>query len=317
MTDVTVLSAHRATAAAPWLTLGEGPVWDDVSAHVLWVDIQAGIVYEGLLQADMVTVVGMTEFGETVGAALPAADGGLVVAGARHLRILGPDRRHSSAVRLVHDSVASRLNDAACDPAGRLLVGTLALDGRTGQERLLSLAADGRSQTVVDGLTLSNGIAFSPDGSTMYLIDSIPGIVWAFDYDVSTGRAGSRRTVWGPGDAVPDGLAVDVDGRLWVACFGAGQVRCLAPDGEWLAVVEVPAPNTTCPAFVGPDRDRLLITTAREQLTDAELDRWPESGSLFLADVAVAGVPTPAWSGSTVRQTGPDEDPQTTEGNAP
>ncbi len=316
MTEVAVLRARRATAAEPGLALGEGPVWDGSAGRLLWVDIPAGAVHEGELDGDAVMSTATMTFDETVGAAIPAADGGLVVVGGRHLRILDPERRSSSAVRLIADEVDSRLNDAACDPAGRLLVGTMALDGRTGQERLLSLDSEGRVASLVDGLTLSNGIGFSPDGSTMYLVDSVPGIVWAFDYDVDAGSVGARRAVWGPGDGVPDGLAVDVDGGLWVAYFGAGEVRCLDLRGDLLAVVEVPAPNTTCPAFVGPDRDRLLITTAREQLTLDQLDRWPDSGALFIAHVGVAGVPTPAWAGRTMHHTDVDPEP-TTEGNPP
>ena len=93
----------------------------------------------------------------------------------------------------------------------------------------------------------------------------------------------------------PDGMAVDVEGHLWIAVWGAGQVRRYHPDGEAVAVIEVPAPHTSSVAFVGPGRDLLLITTAQDELTDAQLADWPESGRLFLADPGITGLPTTAW----------------------
>jgi sugar lactone lactonase YvrE len=132
----------------------------------------------------------------------------------------------------------------------------------------------------------------------MYYVDSVPGLVRAFDYDVTRGTCGRPRELWS-GDGIPDGLCVDVDGNLWIAFFGEGEVRCLSPDGGLLGIVDVPVPNPTCAAFVGPDLDRLLITTARRKLDAEGLRRWPESGGLFIADVGVRGLPAGAWAGST------------------
>jgi len=98
-------------------------------------------------------------------------------------------------------------------------------------------------------------------------------------------------------DGTPDGLCVDTEGNLWVAVWGAGQVRCFDAGGVHVATVEVPAPHTSSVAFVGPGLDRLLITTAREDLSDTQLVAHPRSGHLFLADVGARGVPTVAWAG--------------------
>lgn len=289
---------HRASpATAESFVLAEGPVWDDARDRLLWVDVQAGRVLAGDLMPEHVEVTASFDLGPTVGAAVPGPDGELLVATRRGLATIATDGSLTEGRRLVPDGVESRLNDGGCDPAGRFLVGSMALDDREGEERLHRLDRDGSVTVVADGLTLSNGLGWSPDGTTLYLIDSVPGVVSALPYDVASGEVGPRRKLFRVGDGTPDGLAVDTDGRLWIAIWGAGQVRCFTPAGEQVATVEVAAPHTSSVAFVGPARDRLLITTARDQLSASDLAAWPDSGRLFLADVDAAGVPTTAWSG--------------------
>ena len=292
------LLARRVGGERLSLSLGEGPVWDGPRDRVLWVDILAGAVFAGPFTGDVLGVDRSWSFDEPVGSVLPALDGGLVVVGERHLHRLDPEGTVTGSIRILPDDLASRLNDAACDPAGRLLVGSLRQDGRVGQETLVSVDADAVVRVLVEGISVSNGIGFSPDGDRLYHVDSVPGRVRAFDYDVSSGTFGGSRVVW-QGDGIPDGLNVDVEGNLWIAYFGEGQVRCLSPEGALLAVVDVPVPNVTCPAFIGTDRDRLLIATARIKLSDEQLAAWPDSGEFFVVDVGVAGLPATAWAGST------------------
>ena len=201
-------------------------------------------------------------------------------------------------VRVVPEGVRSRLNDGTCDPAGRFLVGSIRQDGRTGQEFLYSVAADLSVRPIVDGITVSNGIGFTADGSTMYYVDSRPGVIWAFDYDVSTGTPGNRRVVLEPG-GTPDGLAMDADDNLWVAFFGEGQVRCIDGAGTVLEVVDVPVPNPTCPEFAGPDLDLLVIAPARYRLTPEQRADSPESGALFCVRPGVRGRSATRWAGLT------------------
>jgi sugar lactone lactonase YvrE len=190
----------------------------------------------------------------------------------------------------------SRLNDGAFAPAGRFLVGSVPLDAREREECLYQISQDGSVAIVDDDLTLSNGLAWSPDGSVLYSVDTTPGIVQARPHDAATGNGGGRAAVLRLGDGSPDGLCVDTDGNLWVAIWGAGEVRCYTPAGDRRATVTAPAPHTSSVAFVGSARDTLVITTARDELSSAR--RVPFSGHLFIAHVYATGVPTTPWSAS-------------------
>jgi sugar lactone lactonase YvrE len=278
--------------------LGEGPLWDEALQRVLWVDINAGTVHGGHLDGGFITPEMEMRFDDTVGAVVSDAAGHLLVAGARRLyRVIG-EARVAVHAELVPDSKVSRLNDGACDPAGRFVVGSMALDGRQGEECLYRLEGDGAVAVLDHDLSISNGVAWSPAGDVMYSVDTLPGIVWSRPYDPASGEWGERTQVLrSDHGGWPDGLCVDTDGNLWVAIWGGGEVRCYTPAGERLATVTVPAPHTTSVAFVGPNRDLLLITTATDQLSAAQLDAHPLSGRLFTARVGAAGLPLAPWSG--------------------
>jgi sugar lactone lactonase YvrE len=145
---------------------------------------------------------------------------------------------------------------------------------------------------VDDDLTLSNGLGWSPDGGTFYSIDSLRGAVFARSYP-----SGERTVLLQFPDEVPDGMCVDTDGNLWIAIWGAGEVRSFTPTGELRGVVTVPAPHTTCPAFAGPGLDVLVITTATAELTPEQLSAYPLSGHLFTARVGATGLPATPWAG--------------------
>ncbi len=297
-------TAKRATAGLRHL-LAEGPLWDPVRERVLWIDSDRGEVYLGVLTGDdRVEPAGRLSFpGESVGAVVVAEDGALLVALRRRLMTVLPGGQRTPGIQLLPDGVGSRLNDGGCDPLGQFVVGSMALDGRAGQESLWRLPTGGPVQTLDTDLSLSNGLAWSPDGRTMYSIDTTPGVVWARSFDPSTGRTGSRYELFAPlpgaGDDGPDGVCVDVEGNLWIAVWGSGQVRCCTPSGEVLAVVEVDAPHTASVAFVGPRRDLLLITTASGDLSADQLAAHPDSGQLFTARVGTRGLPVPYWVGPT------------------
>lgn len=277
--------------------LGEGPLWDGPRQRVLWVDINAATVHTGTLREDRVEPAEQHTFPGTVGAVVCSAKGELLVAGTRKLYTVSAGGITTSGPQLIPDGKASRLNDGACDPAGRFLVGSMALDGREQDEVLVRIEDSGRVTVIDDDLTLSNGLAWSPDGASLYSVDTALGAVWIRSYDSESGSCGERRKFLHVTDGSPDGMCVDVDGNLWIAIWGAGQVRCYSPGGEQLARVDVAAPNTSSAAFVGPDLETLLITTAREQLSADQRAQYPDAGRLFTCHVGITGLPVPAWSG--------------------
>jgi len=276
--------------------LAEGPRWDDETATVSWVDIAQGHVFTGTYAVDRVTAVGRTDFRDTVGAAVPASNGGHLVAAHDRCVLVSPDGTRRSSEPLLDRSAQLRLNDAAVDPAGRLLVGSVALDHRDGSAALFRLESDGTHTVLRDGLNLANGIAWSPDGATLYLVDSVPGVVWSAAYDVDSGEASGWTPLLTEFGGLPDGVSVDSEGRLWVAVWNGSEVACFAPTGERIHTVDLPVPHVTAVAFVGPRRDRLLITSARDELDAEARARYPLSGRLFLADVGAFGLPTRRWS---------------------
>ncbi|WP_169952307.1 SMP-30/gluconolactonase/LRE family protein [Microbispora sp. H11081] len=274
--------------------LAEGPVWDQARERLLWVDIDAGTVHEGRLDlaTGAVTATTAHTFGGTVGAVAVSADGEFLVAEREVLTRVDAGGRRTELARVLPPGVRSRLNDGAVDPAGRFLIGSMALDDREGQDVLARL--DGTGCVLLDDdLTLSNGLAWSPSGDRLYSIDSVPRVVWERAYDPVTGQAGPRRELFRLADGMPDGMCADADGNLWIAVYGGGRVECRDLGGRLLAVVEVGAPDVTCPAFAGPDLDVLVITTAGG---GADPARHPGAGRLFTARVGVRGLATPYWA---------------------
>lgn len=282
--------------------LAEGPVWDAARQRVLWVDIDAGQVFEGRFDGHRIQQSARHDFPGTVGAVVSSADGQLLVAAGHSLVSLNHAGGRHRLTRVLSIDRASRLNDGACDPAGRFLVGSLALvddPAAKPREVLCRCEFDGSITELDADLALSNGLAWSPAGTVFYSTDTRPGIVWARSYDPPTGRVGEREVLLQLDDP-PDGMCVDADGNLWIAIWGCGEVRCYSPAGHQLVTVSVPAPNTSSVAFIGPRLDTLLITTASSELTPSQLERYPDSGRLFIAEVDAVGLPTTPWSGDLV-----------------
>jgi sugar lactone lactonase YvrE len=204
------------------------------------------------------------------------------------------------------------MKDAACDPQGRCWAGSVADEHRPGGGALYRLDRDGRAELVLDGLTISNGLGWSPDGSTMYLVDSIPGVVHAFAFDGEAGTvAGGSVLITVPEDVgAPDGLTVDAAGDLWVAIYGGGCVRRHGPDGGLRQVLRVPAEQSTSCGFGGPGLATLYVTTATEHWTDEQCAAAPGAGLVYRLGTDAVGRPAapfrpqPAWWTSV--RAGPD-----------
>jgi sugar lactone lactonase YvrE len=191
------------------------------------------------------------------------------------------------------------VDNGAVDPAGRFLVGSLALDGSLGRQVLVRLDPGGPT-VLDDDLSLSNGLAWSPNGDRMYSIDTTRQAVWVREYDVVTGATGPRGLAFAIEDGFPDGMCADADGNLWIAIWGRGRVECRNPAGQLLATVSVDAPHPSSVTFAGPDLDVLVITTAYEELAPADRDAHPDAGQLFTVRPGLRGLPVPYWDPATV-----------------
>ena len=164
---------------------------------------------------------------------------------------------------------------------------------------------DGTLHVLDDDLTLSNGLAWSVEGTALYSVDTERRRISVRPYDPTTGETGSRETFVELEDGYPDGICLDADGGLWVAIWGLGRVHRYATDGSLDRVIEVPAPHTSAVAFAGHDLDILVITTASDGLTPAQRREFPDSGRLFTTRPGVAGHPQPLWSGTTHQENTP------------
>jgi sugar lactone lactonase YvrE len=267
----------------------EGPVWAPAWGGLRWVDMLAGEVLS--LEAD--GTVRRRHVGDVVAALRPRRGGGAVLALERGFALEDADGTRTSLDPLWTDA-GVRMNEGGCDPDGRFWCGSMAYDQRPGAAALYRLAPDGSTQRMLDGVTISNGLDWSPDGSLAYYADTATHRVDVFDYDRHSGLTGRRPFVEIPDDGNPDGLTVDADGGVWVALYGAGAVHRYGPDGALDAVVEVPTPRVTACTLGGPRLDELFVTTSREGLGP---DDDPLAGSLFRVDAGVAGQPVREFAG--------------------
>jgi len=272
---------------------GEGPVWDDAAQRLLWVDLTAGDVHALDLGRDVVETV---RLGREVGIAVPRKDGGLALAVREGFIALDDGRETVLAIPL--DARPNlRMNDGACDPAGRFWAGSMAYDERPGAGSLYRLDTNGQLATMLEDVTISNGLAWDREARWMYYIDSATGGLDRFRYEVETGEICERRRLIDFPAALgqPDGLAVDGEGCLWVAMFDGWQVRRHGPDGRLLRVIDVPVQRPTSCAFGGEGLDRLFVTTSRFGLDATALAEQPLAGALLVSDVGVGGLATPAY----------------------
>jgi sugar lactone lactonase YvrE len=279
--------------------LTEGPRWDGARQELLWVDIPRGQFHRATLMPDGRPCEVRTFTLHThVGAVAPAGDGYVAAAG-QGFTYIAPSGAVRSLAQPEGGNTGVRMNDGACDATGRFWAGTMAHDETPGAGSLYRLELDGSCTPMLTGLTISNGIGWSPDGSTMYLNDSGAGCLQAFDYDGATGDIGNRRTlVELEPPLAPDGLTVDADGDVWVAVWGGGCVRRYSPSGALLFEVALPVERTTSCAFGGPDMTTLFVTTARAGPDTAPVTGEPHAGHVFTVDgLDVRGMPCNPYGG--------------------
>ncbi len=272
--------------------LGEGPIWHQPTQRLYWVNISQGEVhvYDPRANTDRTIQVG-----QAVGTVVPRRAGGVMLAVKHGFASL--DLQTETLTVLADpeaDLPQNRFNDGKCDPAGRFWAGTMTDGSPTilGAGSLYCLDARHRASRPVGQVSISNGIVWSLDKTTMYFIDSLAWSVDAFDYNDETGAISNRRVAITIPKAcgLPDGMTIDAEGMLWVAGWGGSQICRWDPArAQLLQSIALPVSQVTAAAFGGPNLDVLYISSARIGLDEATLAREPHAGSLFLARPGVTG----------------------------
>jgi len=284
----------------PANTLGEGVLWCEREQALYWTDIHAATLWRHRPANGEVRRWTMPE---RLGClALCETEGWLLLGLASRLAFFRPDDETLLPLMEVESGLPTRLNDGACDRQGRFVFGTLhePAPGETRQPigAFYRLNADLTLERLnLPGVGISNSLAFSPDGRTMYFCDSPSRVIQCCDYGDRCGEPRVFARIDDP-RGEPDGSAVDAQGFLWNAQWGLGQVVRYAPDGQVDRVVPVPAAQPTRPAFGGHGLDTLYVTSARDGLSADALASQSQAGALFAVEAGVAGLPEPRFRGS-------------------
>jgi sugar lactone lactonase YvrE len=277
--------------------LGEGPVWVAAAQTLFWVDVYNHRVH----QFDPAS--GKDRYfnaGDVVGALAPAGPDQLIIAQRHSLAFLNTQTGDiQPLVQLDFPSPSdTRCNDGKCDPQGRFWIGTCS--GTPGAAALYRYDPDGTVQTMETGLTISNGLGWSPDSTTFYLTDSAVHKIYAYDFEPDAGVIRNRRVLIDlSAEAVePDGLTIDSQGNIWSALWGGWAIACFAPTGQEIGRIKMPVPRPTSLTFGGKDLSDLYITSASVDMTQTELQDCYIAGDLFHLSTQSTGLPTNRFGGT-------------------
>lgn len=285
--------------ARPHAYHGEGAVWSND-----WGGGHAALRYVDMLAGDVLELTdggGARRFhvGDVAAVMRPRIGGGAVVALERGFAMtrseIFEEVVHTRELWGADHRPRMRFNEGGCAPDGSFYAGSMAYDETSGAASLFRLLPSGATEKVFGGVTISNGLAWSPDGTRAYYNDTPTGMIQVFDWAPEEGLSNPRpfaRIEDGAGH--PDGLTVDSEGGVWTALFGGSAVRRYDDEGTLTEVIEVGASQVTSMAFAGADLDRLFITTSRENLADGD---EPEAGSLFTCTPGVLGLPALPFAG--------------------
>lgn len=279
-------------------TLGEGPLWDERTRLLYWVDIKAPAIW----RLDPAT--GKTQswpMPHRVGAIAVREKGGLIAAMKPGFATVDLDRNKVDIVASPEKDIPSnRFNDGACDARGRFWAGTMDDEEKAPTGHLYRLDPDSNVTRFEAGFVITNAVRWSVDARRLYFVDSAARTIWAYDFDLANGTLGERRIFakLTEADGWPDGLCVDAEDHVWGAHWGAGRITRYRPDGSKERTIAIPSPNVTSCCFGGERFDTLYVTTARIGLSDAELQQYPLAGGTFaVTGTGVKGVPTHRFAG--------------------
>lgn len=272
--------------------LGEGATWHSGRKSFFWVDIKGKTVYEYNWQNKethhrqipyQVSLIIETENKNKI---LLGVQGGLIW--------LTPDTGKIDWLMDIEKSIpTNRTNDGACDTQGRLWIGTMDNECKPGLGALYCIDKNLLLQKKLEHLSIPNGIAWPQANNKMYHIDTTDATVKSYSFDASTGNISLEKIAINVPSELgsPDGMCIDEEGMLWIAHWGGYGVYRWDPEtGKILDKLELPVPHVTSCAFGGEDLHELIITTAREGLTAEQLDKYPESGNVFIATPGIKGI---------------------------
>lgn len=277
--------------------IGEGPIWDARQASLVFVESFGGTIYRYWPRTGELR---RWRAGEAIGVAIPRSRGGLVVTGCNG--VLALDERSGGIELLVPiepERTNNRMNDGKCDSRGRLWSGTFSTIFERRQGTLYRIEPDLRATAEMEGVYISNGIAWSPDETRMYYVDSARRGIDVFDYDIRGGKADNLRrfATIERSDGIPDGICSDAEGCLWVALYCGGQVRRYSPSGEWIGTIHLPCLGVTSCGFGGEDLRDLYITTGTHLPEGVCTSQQESAGALFRCRPGVKGAPVFPFAG--------------------
>ncbi|XP_050402142.1 regucalcin [Patella vulgata] len=290
-------------------TVGEGPHWDDKTQSLLYVDIMSNDVYKWKPETKENSKIHLDDF---VSLVVPTEKNDYIISLGKSLARLDWNTQKVTVLKEFDSTIATRFNDGKCDASGRLYAGTMSLESapcvlehECGS--LYSYGVDGTIQTHETKVTISNGLAWTQDNKTMYYIDSTPRKVYVYDFDLASGKMSNRRTLinfpdYEPGEimGLPDGMTIDTQDKIWVACYSAGRVVRFDPEtAKILQVVKIDAVKTTSCCFGGKNLDELYVTSAKAGYTEEEFrTKDPLAGSIFkVSGLGVKGYPAYPFRG--------------------
>jgi sugar lactone lactonase YvrE len=277
--------------------LGEGPVWDVSGERLYWVDITRQEIHH----FDPVSGQDACfQLPQAPGSLAVRQGGGLIVAAGSSFHSFDPESGRLTQIAEVEpNQPQNRFNDGKTDPKGRFWAGTMHREVVRPTGALYRLDPSLHWQRMQDGIVCSNGLAWSPDGRTLYHADTALRRVWAWDFDPEQGAMENRRlfAALTEDQGWPDGATVDAEGFYWLAHWDGWRLTRFDPTGRVERVVKLPVQRPTCPAFGGPGLDVLYVTSARDGLTPEMLSRQPKAGGVFAIEIGIKGLPQPCFAG--------------------
>jgi len=267
--------------------LGEGPIWSADTNSVTWTDITQNTFHTADIDTGKTMSFGVPSM---VGAIAHSKEGGYIAATQKGFARIGVDGKYSPLHSFLPDDM--RMNDGKVDPSGRFWAGSMALSFEKGRGSLYVLEKDNSYRSILDDITLSNGMGWSPDAQYFYYIDSVPGVLKRFDYDLYTGHISNPKDLitFDSSSGIPDGMSMSSDGKIVIALWDGGRIEIYEPSGEKVSEITLGVSRPTSCTFAGPNRDILIVSTASQGIDQAD---EPLAGKILaVTGTGLSGLPT-------------------------